>query len=214
MILFLNIFMAFVPILQFFVFRRPPHGNRPLWERIIESVAGKFGIKTPFGRRASQSTYVKNPLGANRFKNARLQISLLSEVQMNEIANQQAVSRGNPMARVGSNLGGRLRRRKSDGVTASSTFNGSAAGSPVLRVPKFVQGQTIVQRLEEPVSSVQDPAQRPALLQHHPAQQQDYPSHMSVTLASDFSLPPPPPGYLALSFVEQPTFSFYSSRDA
>mmetsp|Transcript_30649 Transcript_30649/g.64126 ORF Transcript_30649/g.64126 Transcript_30649/m.64126 type:complete len:307 (+) Transcript_30649:3265-4185(+) len=79
-ILFLNIFVVFIPFVQFFVLRRPPHGNRPIWERIVETAASKVGITTPLGRRASRSAYLS--ASGRKDQPSKFRISRISDEQL------------------------------------------------------------------------------------------------------------------------------------
>jgi hypothetical protein len=96
-ILFLNIFVVFIPFIQFFVLRRPPFGDLPLWERIVESCVGTFDFKSPFGRRASQISGVHG-LGSRFSAVTKLDISLISENHI-QAAGKQERGRPTPMFR-------------------------------------------------------------------------------------------------------------------
>jgi hypothetical protein len=56
-IIFLNIFVVFIPFVQFFVLRRPAHGDQSIAERVAEAAASRLGIHTPLGLRASKAAF-------------------------------------------------------------------------------------------------------------------------------------------------------------
>ena len=67
LVLLLNISVVLIPFIQFFLLRTPPHGRRPVWERILELLP--CGLRV--GRRAStvqqhrcSGTIVLSPLDA------------------------------------------------------------------------------------------------------------------------------------------------------
>ena len=95
-ILFLNIFVIFIPFIQFFVLRRPPFGNLPLWERVLESCMGACGFESPFGRRVSRSSGVH---GRRMTSVTKLDISLISKNYIQSAAGQQDRSSVTPMFR-------------------------------------------------------------------------------------------------------------------
>jgi hypothetical protein len=71
-IIFLNIFVIFIPFIQYLVIRRPAHGNQSIAERVAEAAASSLGIPTPFGLRASKAAFerrnssARSPLPADR----------------------------------------------------------------------------------------------------------------------------------------------------
>ncbi len=88
MILCLNIFVVFIPFLQFFVLRSSPFGEQPLWERILESFLAICGISSPFRRRASHSLD-----GRRQSTASKLNFSLISHGHYQNIASKQDRSR-------------------------------------------------------------------------------------------------------------------------
>jgi len=198
-ILFLNIFVVFIPFIQFFALRRPAFGNRPLWERAMESCVGMCGFDSPFDRRVSQSSGVHG----RYMTMTKLDFSLISENHIQSASGKLEGGRPIPMFRQMSLKGGRFPGRRESMMSKSRRV--SAAGLDDIsrlrarRSTGAGRGQPELSGKNALVLEGRHKSEEPAVGQaqpeHHHANGHDGPSqHVTGAL---FMSQPPMPNYMA-----------------
>lgn len=168
-IIFLNTFVIAIPFIQFFIIRRPPHGEQSLAERALEAAAAWLGFEKPLGQRASKATFRRRGSSVHNLNSERkLMVSFsphgwtrptptpVPEAQIDHNLEEVAAAATAGMLNASSrqlqlqllresNARSYLLKRSASGRPRSSTGRGSSSGSGSLPRDKSGEDEYLAQ---------------------------------------------------------------------